>query len=124
MTPEEKEEFELVAKACGMEDWRFNEYSQCFCHYNTKMQSWYHDSFGDHIEWNPLKDDGDAFRLAVVLHFLVDTSTSIKRVGLMAENGTLDKWLFHYNDLDAESPYAATRLAIWRAAVTYARSLK
>jgi hypothetical protein len=55
----------------------------------------------DKREWNPLTDDGDAFRLAVKLDLLVD--------GLA---GNYDETQEEY---DAD-PYAANRRAIVRAA--------
>lgn len=60
--------------------------------------------------WNPLNDDGDALRLAVKLHFVIDTgaiSTSVH-----ANNGVRDLG-YEFHDSD---PYAATRRAIVRAA--------
>lgn len=60
--------------------------------------------------WNPLTDDGDALRLAVKLHFVIDTgaiSTSVH-----ANNGVRDLG-YEFHDSD---PYAATRRAIVRAA--------
>ena len=62
--------------------------------------------------WNPLTDDGDAFRLAVKLNLLIDCASHCARPipdGIPWQDG---------NDLD---PYAATRRAIVRAAAELAK---
>ena len=60
--------------------------------------------------WNPLTDDGDAFRLAVKLHLLYGINTDI---------------LNHYITLQlpSDDPYAATRRAIVRAAAEIGRNM-
>jgi len=57
---------------------------------------------GDGYVWNPLTDDGDALRLAVKL-------------------GIAD--LGNFYDDDGSDPYAATRLAITRAAAEIGRAM-
>jgi hypothetical protein len=61
-----------------------------------------------HIFWNPLKDDGDALRLAVKLNM------SLVMFSIYVRVDTVD-----YEDIYEEygdDPYAATRRAIVRAA--------
>ena len=60
--------------------------------------------------WNPLKDDGDALRLAVKLNL----SLKLREFNQDVEaylGGLAGAWVRYGND-----PYAATRLAIVRAA--------
>lgn len=114
MTPLEKEEFLLVAKACG-EEYRYNT------SLSHKGPHWLRCSTG-YKEWNPKEDDGDALRLAVKLELTPYTpQPSVGYNKAACQN--------HEANIDIEvpvngCPHAATRLAIWRAAVAYARGLK
>jgi hypothetical protein len=67
------------------------------------------DATAEMIEWNPLHDDGDAFRLAVKLNLIVRTGSV---------------WVSQYGPIFGEDvlpdPYAATRRAIVRAAAAMA----
>lgn len=64
----------------------------------------------DGKEWNPLTNDGDAFRLAVALRLEVD----IHHTGIAVRTANGVKILI---DADEQpDPYAATRRAIVRAA--------
>jgi hypothetical protein len=72
---------------------------------------------GDLVLWNPLENDGDALRLAVKLKLLVDTdhgcAMPIHKSGASSgdwSDGRLD-----------DDPFAATRLAIVRAAASMAK---
>lgn len=75
-------------------------------------------------KWNPLTDDGDAFRLAVQLRLQVSTphkdyrafvqSQDLKR-GVSANDGD--------DDLNDTNPCAATRRAIVRAAAEIGKSM-
>jgi hypothetical protein len=71
--------------------------------------------------WNPLVDDGDAFRLAVKLGLRVYPSEQIGNKGQASVNhfGTL--WV--HEDV-SDDPYAATRRAIVRAAAEIGRTMK
>jgi hypothetical protein len=60
--------------------------------------------------WNPLEDDGDAFRLMVNLNLL----TKFTFLKFMAEE----------NDNPAQDYYAATRRAIVRAAAEIGKEMK
>ena len=114
MTPDEREEFLLVAKACGLQiGTEVGEYT--FSHQYGCLQR--RNANGTSTNWNPKTDDGDAFRLAVKLNMLLDFKrlhhrkvSTTRTADIAVLNGT--DWL-----QDA-------RLAIWRAAVAYARSMK
>jgi hypothetical protein len=66
---------------------------------------------GDYI-WSPLTDDGDAFRLAVKLQIHVQPSGRYTWASTFSVNATEDA---------TGDPYAATRLAIVRAAAQMAK---
>lgn len=72
--------------------------------------------------WNPLEDDGDAFRLAVKLGLVVCVMAEVGFTGiyLPAEHigGKYDLIEHHNGD-----PYAATRRAIVLAAVEIGRTM-
>lgn len=73
----------------------------------------YNDSNDCQQLWNPLINDGDAFRLAVKLGLDIIQHSEIK-------DGRLEVAVFYGENLELEQygsdPYAATRLAIVRAA--------
>ena len=62
--------------------------------------------------WNPLADDGDALRLAVKLHMLLDADGEYYTVSTATPKGTG----VHAYEKHKQDPYAATRRAIVRAA--------
>lgn len=72
--------------------------------------------------WNPMKDDGDAFRLSVKLHMKIYTGEAYPWDSEVADysmrfSGVCDE--------DEEpDPYAATRKAITRAAAEIRRNIK
>ncbi len=68
--------------------------------------------------WNPLTDDGDAFRLAVKLNITVRRSDEYDVSYAVAP---YDPTLISETDAD---PYAATRRAIVRAAAEIGRNIK
>lgn len=83
--------------------------------------SWYgNQNYLDGVlgRWNPLRDDGDALRLAVKLGLIVfcdiGTRTSI------ADHPTLDDYPEEGHGTD---PYAATRRAIVRAVAEIGRAM-
>jgi hypothetical protein len=67
--------------------------------------------------WNPIIDDGDALRLAVKLNFLVDVSA------IQEETEAGDGTNGYQCELHKGDPYAATRLAIVRAAAEIGKAL-
>jgi hypothetical protein len=74
----------------------------------------------EHIlsRWNPLTDDGDAFRLSVKLNITVRRSDEYDASYAVAP---YDPTLISETDAD---PYAATRRAIVRAAAEIGRTMK
>jgi hypothetical protein len=96
MIDEDKNLLELAAKAAGLPD------------YFEGMVSSTKD--GPLHIWNPLKDDGDALRLAVKLRLSVEMSQELVMVGC---DEKFSGWFEERTDVD---PNAATRRAIVRAA--------
>ncbi len=94
----DKEMLELAAKAAGIE-----------CHSDGIY--WTANELGDY--WRPLKDDGDALRLAVKLGMLISTvgDDGSKSFAATTVNKVKTCLVDHEDD-----PYAATRRAIVRAA--------
>jgi hypothetical protein len=70
--------------------------------------------------WNPLADDGDAFRVAVKLGIEYRRITMPHSVGVQAYDGTIQAVFESYGD----DPLAATRRAIVRAAAEIGTKLK
>lgn len=66
--------------------------------------------------WNPLKDNGEAFQLAIKLGLSIHYPDNDNEVGV--GNGYADFYEKHNN-----SPYAATRRAIVRAAADVGRAI-
>ena len=103
----DKELLELAAKAADIELWHEDVFTKGL---TQKI------SQSGILCWNPLTDDGDALRLAVQLSFIV--SREYTEVGKEAV-------VFYLNEIQHQmrcvvphgnNPYAATRLAIVRAA--------
>jgi hypothetical protein len=67
------------------------------------------------MNWNPLDDDGDALRLAVALGLLL----TIGRVGILVRKFCI----VDIEELPGDDPCAATRLAIFRAAIAIGRDM-
>lgn len=63
------------------------------------------------VPWNPLADDGDAFRLAVRLRLNVEHIGAYSQAGFRSKEPAPSGTCAHGND-----PYAATRRAVVRAA--------
>jgi hypothetical protein len=75
--------------------------------------------------WNPLTDDGDAFRLAVKLGFF------IYQIKVDDQKITVVEWDFDhvgktmiFDEMHKDDPYAATRRAIVKAAAEIGKSMK
>lgn len=69
--------------------------------------------------WNPLTDDGDAFRLAVKLKLETEFGSNFVNVG---NSYSHDQW--HSARESGDDLFAATRRAIVRAASEIGRNLK
>ena len=107
----DKELLELAAKAAGFSafDWLGND----------NYMNVYDDE--DHQScWNPLTDDGDAFRLAVKLNIVVWEHGQYDRAMAEVRYGEARG---EYWEL-SEDPYAATRRAIVRAAAEIGKDMK
>ncbi len=68
--------------------------------------------------WNPLKDDGDALRLAVKLNLSMDLFEDGICVGYTPGSNDCDQVM----EVCESDPYAATRRAIVRAAAEIGRA--
>jgi hypothetical protein len=66
--------------------------------------------------WNPLTDDGDALRLAVRLRIQIIVMSAIRVIVKAPETGL-------FEELHKDNPYAATRLAITRAAAEIGKAM-
>lgn len=108
---EDKELLELAAKAAGIEgEWYDNPFGSGF------MTAYIGNA--DVAPWNPLKDDGDALRLAVKLDMNVEVWNPFKEVWVVAEGYDVieEPW--------GEDKLAATRRAIVRAAAEIGRGME
>lgn len=102
----DRELLELAAKACG---WSLFYYgSHCTVQVAPGML----------LDWNPLEEDGDAFRLMVKMNLAVSVEPG-------------EAWAHHESVFvgspvqhDGRDPYAATRRAIVRAAAEIGKGMK
>jgi hypothetical protein len=106
MKLKDKELLELAAKAAGIEYVIHNELFLVDV-----------DEMG-HTVWNPLKDDCDAFRLAVRLKIDIGFDSSGKLTSSYCDVMN-DRLIELHND----DPYAATRRAIVRAAAEIGKGM-
>ena len=104
MTPTEREEFEMVAKVCGIEPTGWTDAGLLL------------GNVGEMIIWNPRTDDGDAFRLMVKMKM----SLNFGNKHAFAEAALTQEIKVEY----VTDPYAATREAIWQCALECARRVK
>ena len=95
---------------------RWLEEDQCIGYTHADNQ----DHNGNDVElcWNPLLDDGDAFRLAVKLKF---TTSFDEYDGDLYATATKPHTHQGYDCIIAADPYKATRRAIVRAAAEVAK---
>lgn len=101
---EQRRLLELAAKAVGVDVWWTDEYGGCFLRQKTSP-----------VIWNPLTDDGTALRLAIDL----ELDVSLGKNGAVVEFGKLQ-----IEELNANDPYAAVRLAIVRAAAAIGEKME
>jgi hypothetical protein len=104
---EDRELLELAAKAAGME-----------IVVDDNGLVWRDGGSGSWPKWNPLTDDGDAFRLAVNLKLDVAFLGLVDEV--FVESGSGDEMASAYVSYESD-PLAATRRAIVLAAVEIGR---
>ena len=69
------------------------------------------------VEWNPLEDDGDVFRLAVKLRLLIQFTNSTI---IICDSAGKQLYMCGLKD----DPYAATHRAIVRAAAEIGKGMK
>lgn len=80
---------------------------------------------GTAVVWNPLTDDGDAFRLAVALRFRIDSPSEKLHARAVAMSQDIEKGVFMNagdESYDADS-FVATRRAIVRAAAAIGEAM-
>lgn len=107
----DRELLEVAAKAAGIEIMFWS--GRDVCAESPVVQP-------DGIEWNPLRDDGDALRLGVKLNMGI--SVDFDRVDVSAPGGILATE-FRYDLPSPTDPCAATRRAIVRAAAEIGKSM-
>jgi len=110
----EKELLELAAKAADI--------SICEWIYDEQLEHWLGagvNSEGATVYWNPILDDGEAFRLAVSLNMRIDildfTGYAIAKARRPDSIECSEYFLTDFNGKKID-PCAATRVAIVRAA--------
>jgi hypothetical protein len=112
----DRELVELAAKAAGVELTWHQEMAGTFPTYRRVGE--HYDSY---VQWNPLTDDGDALRLAVKLQLGISIPPVVDgRVDVVTFYGPIIS-IIEYPVGDDR--YAATRLAIVRAAAEIGRTL-
>jgi hypothetical protein len=105
----DRELLEAAAKAAGMPH-TYNDFWRGF-YIRNPNGSWV-----PNHHWNPLTDDGDAFRLMVSLRMNVHLDSNMVDVD---PDGV--SW---FSEAYGDDPYAATRRAIVRAAAAIGKEMK
>ncbi len=93
---------EMAAKAAGL-----------------RIRWFYRDEYAvlsDDVRWNPLTDDGDAFRLAVKLHMSTERIVGSRAAGWLADH--------RIEQLDTGDQCETLRRAIVRAAAKIGKSME
>lgn len=93
----DRELLELAAKAAGYWNYTYNCYE-------------------GPVSWNPLTDDGDAFRLAVKLNINIGFGIFATQINCEIYDWAEDEVLVEWKENGRKDPLAATRRAIVRAA--------
>ena len=106
----DSELLELAAKAAGHDFVLHTGYDDENDEYKTR--TWIREP-ERLVEWNPLKDDGDALRLAVNLGLVIEIGYAAR--GFLVVRTNTDNWK-EFREAWGNDPYAATRRAIVRAA--------
>ena len=101
-----RELLELAAKACGI-DTEWSEWRTGHVGKFGEIKYVKHEGFNG---WDPLTSDSDALRLAVKLDMYVILGVKENTVSTCATGGVV------IEELLGDDPYAATRLAIVKAA--------
>ncbi len=110
---DDREVLELAAKAAGIETGEPQKSAWFYCKSGSCGEGIYR-IHGNKVEhWNPLTDDGDALRLAVKLGRFNGGPALHKAMASLIFSGGV-----------ATDPYAATRLAIVRAAAEIGKQME
>jgi hypothetical protein len=120
----DRELLELAAKAAGQDYWLVrlrgvNRSVTEHMHYKGKD--------GETLEWNPLKDDGDALRLAVKLDiefYQGDDDGPSVYAGYWGKSERRDVTRLCASEPISDDPSAATRRAIVRAAAEIGKDME
>lgn len=112
----DQELLELAAKAANIDVRLVKQRDTAVCegddYYEDLPENrWFFVRIGSSQKWNPLTDDGDALRLAVKLGFHIEFPVMPDRTEVL-----------RCVEVHSTDPYAATRRAIVRAAVSLATS--
>ena len=114
---------EAAAKAAGIEAWWGRNFQRDTMYRIASPGS----SVIIGVEWNPLRDDGDALRLAVTLglHIQIDFDDSdCQCVYVWGDWPNFDGAVPHMMDKDGADRSFAVRSAIARAAAEIGRNMK
>ena len=106
MESDDRELLELAAKAANI----YLGADRTECGVNVEGVSW--------PQWNPLTDDGDALRLAVLLELPIEFWPALKTVAVSKPE------MAHCEEKYGSNDYAATRRAIVRAAAEIGKDMK
>ncbi len=113
----DRELLEFAAKAIGAKRTREKESNGYF-----QVHHWHEGYEEDWEYWNPITQDGDVFRLAVMLEIVpnkhADTVVTSRSASWKAGAAHCSLW-----EPAGDDPYAATRRAIVRAAAEIGKAL-
>lgn len=118
----DKELLELAAKAFGISGKYVTDFGSGDYYYAGNLDGIYYDlPDGGYTVWNPLTNDGDALRLAVKLGMIIGTYANYSTVDVLSNKriNTIEVW----HSKTQGDVYAATRLAIVRAAAEIGKSV-
>ncbi|RQD60748.1 hypothetical protein [Pseudomonas aeruginosa] len=110
----DRELLELAARAAGV-GYTWSEFWETMARPLNDGSGW-----DNRATWNPLKDDGDALRLAVKLRLDITFYNGFQEVAAEPSNGD---GMNPSQEVFIEDPYAATRRAITRAATEIGKSM-
>lgn len=105
----DRELLELAAKAAGIEVWGASPLGE---NYGLRIAGL------EPANWNPLADDGDALRLAVVLKLEVSVHRNSTFCDLTHDSGAA-----FTKEINGSDAFAATRRAIVRAAAEIGKDM-
>jgi hypothetical protein len=111
VTDTDKDLLELAAKAAGVTK-TYDDGGEFFVRPGCEFQ-----------EWNPMDDDGDAFRLAVKLRLQIDCMGRAVAVGYGKARQTLQREHEVGGYYDTTDELTATRRAIVRAAASIGKEM-